>query len=250
MNTLTDTMAARASVRTFNQDRQVSDEVLDDLLKVAMQAPSTGNMQLYSVIVTRDPEAKRRMRILHKGQPAAENCSVLLTFCADTNRFGKWTRNRNAVDSLANGGGMLMGVMDAIIFAQQFVAAAESQGLGTCYLGTVPYDFEGFAKELDLPKGVMPLFSIAVGYPATTPLQSDRLPLDAVVHREKYHDYSPEDIDRIYGPKEEMPVNRAFVAENGLETLAQVYSQVRYPRSLALDIQKHLQQYFNPPTQE
>lgn len=224
-------MMERASVRAYDLSRPVPQGLIEELLTAAMQAPTTGNMQLYSVIITRDAEGLKKMRQLHYGQPMAEQCGVLLTFCADVNRFGLWCRQRQAVSGLDNPAGMLMAMEDATIFAQQFVAAAESCGLGTCYLGTVPYNIKAFCRELKLPQGVMPLFSVSVGWPAAAPRQSDRLPLKAVVHSEEYKDYTPSDIDTYYGTKESLPENMHFVAENNKETLAQVYADIRYPQA-------------------
>lgn len=229
--TLNEQLRRRASVRRYDTGRHLPEGLLEELLTAAMQAPTTGNMQLYSVIVTDTTEGKQRLRELHFGQPMASECDVMLTFCADVHRFGRWCAERKAVSGLDNGGGMLMAMEDTVIFAQQFVTLAEAQGLGTCYLGTVPYNIAAFAEELKLPKGVMPLFSISVGYPAgERPSPSDRLPLDAVMHRGTYRRPSADDIDSWYAAKEALPESTRFVAENGKETLAQVYADVRYPR--------------------
>lgn len=235
----------RASVRNFDTSRTIGPEELDRLLEAAAHAPTTGNMQLYSVIVTTAPERRKRMRELHAGQPVAENCAALLTFCADTRRFAAWCDRRQTRSGLNNFSGWLMAVTDATIFAQQFVALAEQAGLGTCYLGTVTYDLPAFCYELDCPMGVTPLFSLAVGVPAgEKPAPSDRLPLEAFVHREKYHDPNAADIDRYYGAKEGLEVNIKFVEENGRRTLAQVYAEVRYPgpqnQRISADLLEHL----------
>lgn len=227
-----DVLARRASVRAYDKERPLPQGVIEKLLTAAMQAPTTGNMQLYSVIITDSTDGKERLKQLHFGQPMAADCAALLTFCADVHRFGRWCAARKAQSGLDNGGGMLMAMEDAVIFAQQFVTLAEAEGLGTCYLGTVPYNIEAFAKELNLPSGVMPLFSVAVGYPAgERPAPSDRLPLEAVMHHEKYRRPAADDIDAWYSAKEALPESVRFIAENGKETLAQVYADVRYPRA-------------------
>lgn len=225
---------SRASVRSYSATRHVSDEELDRLLDAAAHAPSTGNMQLYSVIVTRDDARKEAIAPLHFNQPAAKNCDALLTFCADVRRFGQWCDARQANNSLNNAGGRLTAMIDATIFAQQFVCAAEQSGVGCCYLGTVTYNLDGFRKALELPGDVIPLFSIAVGYPVEDAAKnlSDRLPLSAIVHREVYHDATPADIDSYYAEKEGLDESKRFIEENGKQTLAQVYSEIRYPRNL------------------
>jgi hypothetical protein len=84
---------------------------------------------------------------------------------------------------------------------------------------------------LGLPEGVVPVAAVTVGWPALIPDQVDRLPLEAVVHRERYMDYTPDMIDDIYRAKEARDDNRGFVAENGKETLAQVFTEVRYKKA-------------------
>ncbi len=239
-------MAKRASVRNYDNSRPVDMTTIEELLTVTMQAPTTGNMQLYSVIVTTDPENKKRLRELHFGQPMAENCSALLTFCADVRRYSEWCRINGCDAGMDNAGGMLMGIMDACIFAQQFVTAAEAAGLGTCYLGTVPYNLKAFKDELDVPEGVLPLFSISVGYPAGEAKQSDRLPLSTILHHEKFADYSTDDIKNAYAAKEALPENQEFVRINSKDNLAQVYSQIRYTPDTNRQISEALKEYLYP----
>lgn len=223
----------RATVRNFDPDRHISNDTLSEIIKLASHAPNTGNMQLYSVVVTRNPEMKTQVSRLHYDQPAAKNADVLLTVCADVHRFDAWCRNRKAESGLNNFGGRLSAVVDAGIFAQQLVSVAELQGLGCCYLGTAMYNVDDFCRLLNLPEGVVPVVGIAMGYPAgDKPVASDRLPVDAVMHLEKYTDYTPENIDEYYREKESLLESAQFIVENGKETLAQVYADIRYPRAL------------------
>ena len=236
--------AARGSVRVFS-DKPLENNVLDNIRAAASHAPTTGNMQLYSVVVSRRPEALGQLRKLHQGQPCVTGCQALLTFCADLRRFSRWCELRKADCGFDNAGGMMTAVVDATIFAQQFVAVAEECGLGTVYLGTVMYDLQGFRRQLELPEGVMPLFSIAVGYPAAQPQPSDRLPLEAVVHRESYADPSDADIEAFYAARESAPEAASFIAENNKETLAQVFAEVRYPRSVNMAVTEGLKDFLH-----
>lgn len=221
----------RATVRVFD-GRPVSDDIISALARAAAQAPNTGNMQLYTLIATRDSETKQVLAKLHFNQPAATGAPVLLTVCADIRRFGQWCTLNDAVSGLDNFGGWLSAIMDASIFAQQFVTAAEQNGLGCCILGTATYNLQGFIEALDLPQGVLPVLGIALGYPAEKehPV-SDRLPLEAVLHFEKYHDATPAEIKAFYAEKEAMSESQIFVKENHKKTLAQVYADIRYPRA-------------------
>ncbi len=222
----------RATVRFFD-NRPVAEETIRALVDAAAHSPNTGNMQLYSVVVTTSAGGRARLAPLHFNQPAATGAPVLLTVCADIRRFGAWCACREAETSLNNFGGYLSAITDAAIFAQQLVTAAEMNNLGCCYLGTTTYNISGFVEALNLPDGVLPLVGIALGYPASDErCTSDRLPLDAILHNEQYHDYSPSDIDRIYAEKEALAESKKFIDENSKKSLAQVFAEVRYPREL------------------
>lgn len=219
----------RRTIRSYSS-REVSQELLTDLLDQAAHAPTTGNMQLYSVIITRDPEMKKLLAPAHFGQPQVTGCSVLLTFCADFNRFVKWCEQRNAVPGYDNLQSLVTAVLDTVIFAQQFNTVAELNGLGCCYLGTTTYNAPDIAKVLSLPPRVVPVVTLSVGYPDGVGREDGRLPVGAIIHNEHYHDYSPRDIDRLYAEKEAREDSASYVRENDKETLAQVFTDVRYTR--------------------
>ena len=107
---------------------------------------------------------------------------------------------------------------------------AEIHGLGICYLGTTLYTAADIARILELPKGVIPLTTVVVGYPDETPGLTDRLPLDAVVHYEKYTDYTAAEIDELWAEREESEETKRLVEENGLENLAKIFTERRYVR--------------------
>lgn len=227
---LDDFFATRRTVRSYT-GAPISDDLLNEMLEAATHAPTTGNMQLYSVVVTKSSEMKQALAPSHFNQPQVQSCAVLLTFCADFNRFVKWCEARDAYPGYDNFQSFMTAVIDTAIFAQQFCTIAESKGLGCCYLGTTTYNALDIARVLELPSRVVPLITLSVGYPSEDGAVSDRLPVDAIVHTEKYHDYTPEDIDALYSAKEALAENRRFVEENHKDTLAQVFTDVRYPRS-------------------
>ncbi len=223
-------MKKRRTIRQYT-GQDVPDELLCGLLEVASRASNTGNMQLYSVVVTRDPEGKARLAPAHFNQPMVTNAPVVLTFCADANRFVRWAEQRKAHAGFDNLQTFIAAAIDAMLFAEAFAEAAEEKGLGLCYLGTTTYNADQIIKTLDLPKLVVPVITLTLGYPAEPlPGQPERLPLAAVMHTEKYTDYTPDAIDRFYREKEELPANREFVRINRKETLAQVFTDLRYPK--------------------
>jgi len=217
----------RRTIRKYSQEK-VSDDLLDGLLKAACRTSTTGNMQVYSIIVTRNEDVKRDLLPLHFNQKMIIEAPVVLTFCADFNRFNLWCRLRNAEPGFDNFLSFMTASIDALIAAQTFCIAAESKGMGICYLGTTTYMAHKIIEVLKLPKGVVPVTTITAGWPAENPEQPDRLPLDGIVHREVYSDYSAADIERIYSAKEAREDSLQFMAENNKSTLAQVFTDVRY----------------------
>jgi hypothetical protein len=155
---------------------------------------------------------------------------VVLTFCADFNRFSKWCRLRKADPGYDNFLSFITAAIDALLVAQNVCVAAEDAGLGICYLGTTTYMAGKIIDVLNLPRGVVPVTTVTLGYPDEAPERTDRLPLHAVVHREKYQDYSADEIEQIYREKELMKSYQDFVKENNKETLAQVFTDVRYTK--------------------
>lgn len=220
----------RRTVRSYS-DKQVKQEFLEAMLEAAAEAPNTGNMQLYSVVVTRSAEGKKALAPAHFNQPSVESASVVLTFCADFNRFEHWCRINGADPGYENFQSFVWAVIDTTIFAQQFCTIAEMNGLGCCYLGTTTYNAPQIAGLLNLPKRVVPVVTLTVGYPSGDSPKCDRLPLSGIVHAETYVDYTDDKIRRIYSYKESLPENKQYVDENGKQSLAQVFTDVRYKKS-------------------
>lgn len=224
-----ETVKNRRSIRKY-AGKPVDEELLRRLLEVSERTQTMGNMQLYSVVVTRSEEVKKRLAPAHFNQPMVQTAPVVLTFCIDLRRFSKWCELRKAEPGYNNFEWFVTGSVDALLAAQTFCVAAEEKGLGICYLGTTTYNPQMIIEALELPELVFPITTVTVGWPAETPEQVDRLPLEAIVHEETYHDYTPEDIDRLYAYKESLPENKRFIVENNKETLAQVFTDVRYTK--------------------
>jgi len=225
-----ESMKNRRTIRQY-ADKEVSEALINELLEIAVRSSNTGNMQLYSVVITRDKTQKEKLAPTHFNQPMVTKAPVVLTFCADANRFTRWASMRKAEAGFANFQTFITAAIDTVIAAQTFCVAAEEKGLGICYLGTTTYNAAQIIDILKLPPLVVPVTTITVGYPADKlPEKPERLPIEAVMHKEQYEDYTTADIDRLYHDKETLEANLRFVAENGKETLAQVFTDVRYTR--------------------
>ena len=219
----------RKTIRKYS-DKIVSDELLNKLLEEAEHTPTMGNLQLYSVVVTRSKNGKEALAPAHFNQPMVTGAPVVLTICADFRRTSTWAKNRKAIPGYNNFLSFINASADALLYTQSFCNLAEDKGLGTCYLGTTVYMPQMIIDALKLPKLVFPIATITLGWPAEEPNISDRLPIEAIIHYEHYEDYTPEKIDKFYNEKENLEENLHFVEINKKETLAQIFTDIRYTK--------------------
>lgn len=220
----------RKSIRKYTAE-DVSDKLLNDLLSEASHTQTMGNLQLYSVVVTRSDEMKRRLAPAHFNQPMVTGAPVVLTFCADYNRTTEWALQRKGHPGYGNFLSYQNAATDALLFCQRFCDLAEARGLGLCFLGTTVYQPKTIIDVLKLPQLVMPVATITLGWPDEDPAPSERLPLTAIRHDETYAPVTAATIDRDYQEKEQLETNKHFVEINHVETLAQIFTDIRYTAS-------------------
>lgn len=240
MNIIEQQLLSHRSIRKY-LDRPIPEEVMNRIIECGGRASNTGNMQIYSVVVTQDPAIRKPLCDLHFGQ--GSTAPAMLTVCVDINRYHHWCRQRGCDEPYGNFLWLLSGVIDASLFAQNLCVAAESEGLGFCHLGTVLYNAKGIADLLHLPKGVMPVIALSMGYPDGQPELSERLPLQGIMHRETYQDYTDADIDRVHQLREEFPFNQEMVRTNNTRNLAEIFTKLRYPHDSNVAISRALMDY-------
>ena len=219
----------RRSIRQYSK-QAVSDELLSRLFAQASRTQTMGNLQLYSVVVTRSEAMKQRLAPAHFNQPMVTGAPVVLTICADFHRPSQWAECRNAVPGYDNFLSFQNAAIDALLFTQTLCCLMDEEGLGYCYLGTTVYQPQQIIDILQLPRLVMPVATLTVGWPAEEGKLSDRLPVESFVHSETYKDYTPADIDTYYTYKEQLEENREFCRINNKETLAQIFTDIRYTK--------------------
>jgi FMN reductase [NAD(P)H] len=222
-------LLTRRSIRKYSE-KEVSEELLNRLMNEAARTQTMGNLQLYSVVITRSDEMKAKLAPAHFNQPMVTEAPVVLTICADFNRTSFWAKCRNANPGYDNFLSFINAATDALLYTQTLCNLFDEEGLGYCYLGTTVYQPQQIIDVLRLPQLVMPVATITVGWPAEEPALSDRLPLEGFIHQETYNDYLAMDIDKYYAAKEALPENQQFVEINHKETLAQIFTDIRYTR--------------------
>ena len=235
------------SIRKYKTE-SIPEEVLQEIIQAGIRTSSSGNMQTYSVIVTRDQHLRDRLLEPHMGQKMVVDAPVFLTFCADFNRMRRWLKLKKAADNFDNFFSFLIGAIDAILVSQTVALAAESRGLGLCYLGSTLANADKISAILNLPKNVFPVTGFSLGIPDEQPALRDRLPFSGLVHWETYQDYSNQEILDIYNERDIKGWQRYMkskwlkeqVDEKEIENLAQLYTQVKYTRTSHQDFSRKL----------
>lgn len=224
-----DVIFSHRSIRKYDE-KDIPEAVLEQILQAGTRASTTGNMQVYSIIVSKDPHIKEELWAAHFKQNMVKQAPVILTFCADFHRFNQWCVQRKAVPGYANFLSFFTAAIDALLAAQNVALAAEHHGLGICYLGTTTYMAESIIDTLRLPSFVVPVTSLVIGYPAENPPLTERLPLRAVVHQEQYQSFSEEEIDGLYAEREQSDFTQELLRINQKESLAQIFTDLRYTK--------------------
>ncbi len=224
-----DTIFNHRSIRKYKPD-PVPEEILEKILEAGSRASTTGNMQVYSMVVTTDKELKEKLWLAHFRQDMVKDAPVIITFCADFNRFIKWCRMRDAEPGYDNYLSFFTAAIDALLASQNVVLEAEAHGLGICYLGTATYNADTIGEILQLPEYVVPVAAIVTGYPAEIPPLTERLPMDAVIHKETYRDFAPGLIDSVYEERENSDFSKELLKINNKRTLAQIFTDIRYTK--------------------
>ena len=245
-----ETIHQHRSIRKYKPD-PIPEGLLTRILEAGIRASSSGNMQTYSIIVTRDKGLREQLYKAHFDQNMVLEAPVLLTFCADFHRMRQWLRISHAPDNFDNFMSFMIAAIDAILVSQNVALAAESEGLGICYLGSTFSNCDQVGRILQLPENVIPVVGFTIGYPNESPALRDRLPLDGLVHQETYQDYSDERIVEVYREREvkgwerymSYPRLRKLINDSGVENLAQVYTEVKYSRRSHQEFSKKVLNY-------
>ncbi len=219
-------IAQHRSHRRFRSDA-IPEDVMREMLEAAVRASNTGNMQVYSIVVTSDKELLQRLAPCHFNQPAAQ-APAIITFCADVRRFSRWCELRGAIPEYNNFVWFLGAMTDAVLASQNLALQAEAHGLGICYLGTTFYNAPEISEILKLPQGVIPVMAVSCGYPATEVPLTERLPLEAVVHRDVYRDPTDGEIEAFWAAREASAETAELLKANDLPSLARIFTERRY----------------------
>ncbi|MEZ9906260.1 nitroreductase family protein [Vibrio breoganii] len=238
------------SIREY-KDQPISEQTLNEVLEAGIRASSSGNMQSYSIIVTKDEKLRKALYEPHMQQSMVVDAPVLLTFCADFRRMRKWLAQSGAPLNFDNFMSFMIAAIDATLVSQNVAIAAEAKGLGLCYMGSTLANCEQIGEILELPEGVVPVVGYSLGYADESPQIRDRLPLAGLVHNEVYQDHTEQQISDIYQQRETagwqrymaFPDLKQMIEESGVENLAQVYTKLKYTKESHIEFSQSVLSY-------
>ena len=203
MNPVIQSLFDRKSVRAYT-DREISEQDIHTILSAAAQAPTPGNQQLYTILRITDPDLKLRLSISCDNQPFIEKGKLVLVFCADCLKWYHAYKAGGCDPRKPDVGDLMLAVCDANIAAQNAVTAAESLGIGSCYIGDIMENIEIQQDILGLPRYVFPTAMLVFGYPTDQQKareKPDRFDLKYIVQENAYHELDDAELREMFADR-------------------------------------------------
>lgn len=242
MNEIIKSLYNRKSVRVF-EERAVSEECKKEILMAAMEAPTAGNQQLYTILDITDQNLKDKLAVSCDNQPFIAKAPMILIFCADVLKWLDVFKEGGAEPRKPGCGDLILAIDDALIAAQNAVVAAESLGIGSCYIGDIMEQCELHREMLHLPDYVFPAAMLVFGYP--TKQQKERTKpkrcrMEDIVQKNYYQKKNGEELRRMF---EKETVNRSF------EEWSRAFCKRKYnsdfSREMSRSVKEYLKEYFD-----
>ena len=234
MNETLRLLAERGSVRAY-QEKPIDQDHIQQMKQATLRAPTAGNMMLYSVIEVKDQEKKDRLALLCDNQPMISKAPLVWVFLADYQKWADYFISSGAVDlGLKNNiphrtpvtGDLFISLCDALVAAQTAVVAAESLGIGSCYVGDILENYKSVSETINLPKHTLPITLVCFGYPKKKPVPGKvpRCSADDIFHTDTYHQKNANELSAMYHEMNEIhKKQKRYDTYSGVENLGQYY---------------------------
>ncbi|NLD04001.1 MAG: nitroreductase [Clostridiales bacterium] len=236
INPITDSLKSRKSVRAF-EDRQIPEDIKQEILRCAAQAPTAGNQQLYTILDITDQALKEKLAVTCDNQPFIAKAPLVLIFCADAQKWHDAYIEAGCGPRAPGAGDLMLAVCDAAIAAQNAVTAAESFGIGSCYIGDIMERCEAHRELLGLPPFVFPALMLVFGYPTAQQIsreKPERFAMKHIVHENTYR--------RMDGPElREMLSQRA--GSRGYDEWMRAFCERKYNSDFSREMGRSVAEY-------
>lgn len=242
MNNIIKSLKERKSVRIF-ADKDIDDEIKDSIIEAAFEAPTAGNMQMYSIINITNQDLLEKLAKSCDDQPFIAKAKLALIFVAD---YQKWY---DAFQLIAddvrkpNVGELLLGVNDALIAAQNTVVAAESHGIGSCYIGDIMEKHDYHKELLNLPHYAFPVTMLVFGYPVDQQkarLKPKRFPREYIVNDNEYRTLDKSKLKQMFE-------DRAAVSQSqfNFESFLLAFYKRKYDTDFSVEMSASIRKYID-----
>ena len=235
-NAITESLRNRKSVRAF-EDRQIPENIKQEILRCAAQAPTAGNQQLYTILDITDQALKEKLAVTCDNQPFIAKAPLVLIFCADAGKWHDAYIEAGCGPRAPGAGDLMLAVCDAAIAAQNAVTAAESFGIGSCYIGDIMEQCETHRELLGLPAYVFPALMLVFGYPTQQQMsreKPERFAMKHIVHENIYR--------RMDGPElREMMSQRA--GSRGYNEWMRAFCERKYNSDFSREMGRSVAEY-------
>ena len=241
MNQIIQSLFDRKSVRVFT-DREITPEDKSLILRAATQAPTAGNQQLYTIIDVTDQAIKDTLVRTCDNQPFIADAKLVLIFCADCKKWYDAFRFAGCEPRLPGVGDLALAISDATIAAQNAVVAAESLGIGSCYIGDIMENCEAHRELLHLPRYVFPCCMLVFGYPTEqqkTRVKPLRSPMDSIVHENAYHEMDAAELEALL----DIRVASANTYENWIHAFCKRKYNSEFSREMSRSVSEYLKDF-------
>lgn len=236
MNEIIASLHSRKSVRAY-LDKPIPPEDKQAILEAACQAPTAGNQQLYTILDITDQRIKDRLAVSCDNQPFIAAAPLVLIFCADCRKWLRAYQEAGQTPRLPGAGDLILAVTDAAIAAQNAVVAAESLGIGSCYIGDILEQRETHQAMLNLPSYVLPAAMLVLGYPTEqqrTRPKPARCAMKHIVHENAYRDLDDAELREMFAPR---------AGEKGFDEYMVAFCDRKYMSDFAVEMDRSVRAY-------
>ena len=248
MNEVMKQIKGRKSVRVF-EDKSISVDIKNEILQAAFEAPTGGGMMLYSIVNVSNQELKEKLAVTCDNQPFIAKAPLVLIFLADYQRWYDVFVQQDCNPSKPGEGDLLLACADALIAAQNTVVAAESLGIGSCYIGDIIENCEIVRGLLELPEYVMPAAMLVYGYPEESQIKRKkpvRYDQQYIVYENQYHRLTKEEQEKMHQIRNE----KAGYSDKNINEDIKAICRRKYMSEFCIEMNRSAKEYLNNFRQE